>query len=198
MVILDAPPAVLIADITQKFATTADKSTVARIADTQATLDQARELSKRAGYDALRSLTQNYNRLKSNYEETTKGHSAVEHAAEISGMDKEKFKIAKGLTGLESTNAHLNAELAGLHARLAELENEGPEGGKESRRTDMDDEVLLKLSVYRSLGMEVERGADGEYRKVVVRGRGKGDVAVVEVDGKGSRAWYAGYFWGAL
>lgn len=198
MVILDAPPAVLIADITTKFTSSADKATIARISDTQSTLDQARELSKRAGLDALKTLSVTLNRLKSNYSETTKNHSSADHATEISQMDSSKFRTAKSLTSLESTNSHLSAELAGLQARLAELENEGPEGGKEARRTEMDDEVVLKLSVYRSLGMEVERGSDGEYRKMVVRGRGKGDVMVVDVDGKGSRAWYAGYFWGAL
>lgn len=113
-------------------------------------------------------------------------------------MDTTKFRTAKTLTSLESTNSHLSAELASLQAKLAELEIEGPEGGKEAERTELDNELLLKLAVYRSLGMEVDRGADGEYRKMVVRGRGKGDVLAVEIDGKGSKAWYANYFWGAL
>ena len=198
MVILDASPAILIADITTKFQTNADKATVARIADTQATLDQARDLSKRQGLDALKRLSVTLNRLKTNYAETTKNHSSAEHASEIAQMDSNKFRTAKTLTSLESSNAHLNAELAGFQAKLAQLEIEGPEGGKEAERTELDDELLLKLRVYRSLGMEVDRGSDGEYRKMVVRGRGKGDVIVVDVDGKGSKAWYANYFWGAL
>lgn len=138
------------------------------------------------------------NRLKTNYAETTANHSSTDHASEISQMDTNKFRTAKTLTSLESTNSHLSAELASLQAKLAELEIEGPEGGKEAERTELDDELLLKLKVYRSLGMEVERGQDGEYRKMVVRGRGKGDVMVVDVDGKGSKSWYANYFWGAL
>lgn len=61
----------------------------------------------------------------------------------------------------------------------------------------MDDEVGLKLKVYRGMGVEIEREG-GEYRKAVVRNGRLGDVHVVNLDGKFSRFFYANYFWGTL
>jgi kinetochore protein Spc24 len=75
---------------------------------------------------------------------------------------------------------------------------QGPEGGDASRRTNLDDEVTLKLKVYRGLGIEVERGTEGEYGKAIVRSVGRGDVSVVSVDGKFSKFFYANYFWDQL
>lgn len=93
----------------------------------------------------------------------------------------------------------MSSQLADLQSRLQELEMQGPEGGEASKRTTtLSDEVTLKLRVYRSLGIEVERGSQGEYGKAIVRSVGKGDVSVVNVDGKFSRFFYANYFWDQL
>lgn len=75
---------------------------------------------------------------------------------------------------------------------------EGPEGGEASRRPMVEDEITLKLKVYRGLGIEVERGTQGEYGKAVIRSVGKGDVSVINVDGKFSKFFYANYFWDQL
>ena len=62
----------------------------------------------------------------------------------------------------------------------------------------MDDEISLKLKVYRGLGIDLERDETGEYNKAVVRNGRKGDVHVVNVENKFSRFFYANYFWGTL
>lgn len=75
------------------------------------------------------------------------------------------------------------------------------DGGEEAKRSEVEDEVLLKLRVYRSLGIEAEREG-GEWSRAVVRGRGKegrsGEVQVVNVEKKFSKFFYANYFWQAL
>jgi kinetochore protein Spc24 len=58
--------------------------------------------------------------------------------------------------------------------------------------------VLLRLKVYRSLGIEIERDGEGEFSRVVVRNDRKGDVHVVNIDRKFSRFFYANYFWQSL
>ena len=75
---------------------------------------------------------------------------------------------------------------------------EGAMGG--GRRRDLvDDEVLLRLKVYRSLGIDLERDDEGgEWQKAVVRNDRKGDVHVVNMDKKFSRYFYANYFWRTL
>lgn len=61
---------------------------------------------------------------------------------------------------------------------------------------------MLKLRVYRSLGIdaEVDEGVgDGACGRAVVRGRkGEADVRVVKVDGSMDRFFYAQHFWSGL
>lgn len=94
----------------------------------------------------------------------------------------------------------LAGQLADLNARLQELELQGVEGGADGAGRDaVEDEVLLRLRVYRSLGIDVERDErDGEFARAVVRNDRKGDVHVVNLDKKFSRFFYANYFWQTL
>ena len=72
------------------------------------------------------------------------------------------------------------------------------DGGEAAKRSLVDDEISLKLKVYRGLGIDLERGESGEYGKAVIRNARKGDVHVVNVESKFSRFFYANYFWGIL
>lgn len=96
----------------------------------------------------------------------------------------------------------LASQAADLQARLTELELQGVEGsapGEDGAGSSVEDEVLLRLKVYRSLGIEVERdGKEGEFSRAVVRSDRKGDVHVVNLDKKFSRFFYANYFWQTL
>lgn len=124
-----------------------------------------------------------------------------DHANHISALDTQKFRIAKAASDLEMDTERLGSQLADLHQRLTELELQGLEGadGGPGAGGLVEDEVLLRLKVYRSLGIEVERDAkDGEFAKAVVRNDRKGDVHVVNLDKKFSRFFYANYFWQTL
>jgi kinetochore protein Spc24 len=81
---------------------------------------------------------------------------------------------------------------------LQELELQGVEGGDNAKRGLVDDEISLKLKVYRGLGIDIERDEKGEYSKAVIRNGRKGDVHVVNMDSKFSRFFYANYFWQTL
>lgn len=125
-------------------------------------------------------------------------HSPAEHASEISRLDTQKFRTAKAASDLEMETERLAGQLADLGARLQELELQGVEGGGPERDA-VEDEVLLRLRVYRSLGIDVERDErDGEFTRAVVRNDRKGDVHVVNLDKKFSRFFYANYFWQTL
>jgi kinetochore protein Spc24 len=100
---------------------------------------------------------------------------------------------------LEIETERLSSQLADLQSKLQELELQGVEGGSAARRTLVEDEVLLKLKVYRSLGIEAEREEEtGEYVRTVVRNGRRGDVHVVNMDQKFSKFFYANYFWQTL
>jgi kinetochore protein Spc24, fungi type len=62
-----------------------------------------------------------------------------------------------------------------------------------------EDEVLLRLKVYRSLGIDVEaEEGTGQFERAVVRNRERGDVRVVNIEPRFSRKFYADYFWGSI
>lgn len=57
----------------------------------------------------------------------------------------------------------------------------------------------LKLQVYRSLGIDVSQDPNtGVFNRAVIRNPAKGDVNVVNVDGKVDRKVYADMFWDSL
>lgn len=147
---------------------------------------------------ALKKLARHHTSLQARHAELAAAHRASGHADAMAGLDTHKFRVAKAASDLEVEAEGLAGRLADLGARLTELELQGVEGG-EGDRGVVEDELLLRLKVYRSLGIEVERdGADGEFSRAVVRNDRKGDVHVVNLDKKFSRFFYANYFWQTL
>ncbi|KAL2021921.1 hypothetical protein VTK56DRAFT_6340 [Thermocarpiscus australiensis] len=198
--LLEEDPSTLIRHTIANFNIAPDKAAVARVSESLSTLQQARELRLREAEGALRRLARALGTLSAQHAELTAGHSSAAHASEIARLDTHKFRIAKAASDLEMETERLQAQHAELSARLQELELQGVDGnGDGAGNGGVEDEVLLRLKVYRSLGMEIERdGKDGEFSRVVVRNDRKGDVHVVNIDRKFSRFFYANYFWQCL
>lgn len=156
--------------------------------------------------NALRKLSRQLSTMRSQHQELVSAHSAAGHASEMARLDTQKFRTAKAASDLEMETERLSGQLADMAARLQELELQGVEGapaagaaGDEGGGGLVEDEVLLRLKVYRSLGIDVERDArEGEFTRAVVRNDRKGDVHVVNLDKKFSRFFYANYFWQTL
>ncbi|KAL2177177.1 Spc24 subunit of Ndc80-domain-containing protein [Thermothelomyces heterothallicus CBS 202.75] len=198
--LLEEDPSTLIRHTISNFNIAPDKAAVSRVSESLSTLQQARELRLREAEASLRRLARNLNTLASQHAELTASHSSAQHASEIARLDTQKFRIAKAASDLEMETERLQAQLAELNARLQELELQGVDGGDAAGAGGLlEDEVLLRLKVYRSLGIEIERDSkDGEFNRVVVRNDRKGDVHVVNIDRKFSRFFYANYFWQCL
>jgi kinetochore protein Spc24, fungi type len=182
-----------------------DKLAVARIGESIATLRQARDLRVHDAESALKKLSRQLNTLTSQHDDLAAAHSGADHASRIARLDTQKFRTAKAASDAEMEAERLAQQAADLNARLQELELQGVEGdpdaggGKGAGGGVVDDEVLLRLKVYRSLGIDIERDAkDGEWSRVVVRNDRKGDVHVVNMDKKFPRFFYANYFWQTL
>ncbi|KAI8173215.1 putative kinetochore protein SPC24 [Colletotrichum sp. SAR 10_86] len=177
--LLAEEPATLIHHTIANFNIQPDKQAIARINDSYSTLQQAREMRLRDAENALKT-----------------------HASEIARLDTTKFRTAKAASDAEMEAERLAQQAADLNARLQELEIQGLDGSaddQQRRRDPVDDEVLLRLKVYRSLGIEIERDTkDGEFSRAVVRNDRKGDVHVVNLDPKFSKFFYANYFWQTL
>jgi kinetochore protein Spc24, fungi type len=115
-------------------------------------------------------------------------------------LDTDKFRIAKEASELEIEGERVEKDIANAKRALEEVEAIEAAGGVASLpEAQGGDETVLKLKVFRMLGIDVEPDADtGLYTKAVVRNRDKGDVRVVNIDPKFSRYFYADYFWGTL
>lgn len=142
--------------------------------------------------------------MNSQHAELTSTHSSTAHASEIASLDTQKFRTAKAASDAEVEAERLAQQAADLAARLQELEVQGVEGEDTRRRgmgkDPLEDEVLLRLSVYRSLGIDIERDEKERevFSRAVVRNDRKGDVHVVNMDKKFSKFFYANYFWQTL
>ncbi|KAK3368964.1 Spc24 subunit of Ndc80-domain-containing protein [Lasiosphaeria ovina] len=210
--LLEEDPSTLIKHTIANFNIAPDRIAVARVAESLSTLQQARDLRLRDAEGSLKRLARTLHTLQSQHGELTGAHSSAAHASEIARLDTQKFRIAKAASDLEMETERLQAQAADLAARLQELELQGVDGGASSSSTSassgtVEDEVLLRLKVYRSLGIEIERdgmggGKDGstggEFTRAVVRNDRKGDVHVINIDRKFSRFFYANYFWQTL
>ncbi|KAI1163277.1 Spc24 subunit of Ndc80-domain-containing protein [Nemania serpens] len=197
--LLDEDPATLIHHTINNFNTAPDKLAIGRIQSNVSSLEQERDRRLRDAEVALKKLSRQLNAQQTQYEELASAHSSSAHASEIARLDTQKFRTAKATSDLEMETERLSSQAADLAARLQELELQGVEGMADEaarRRDPVDDEVLLRLSVYRSLGIDVERDEkDGEFRKAVVRNDRRGEVNIVTIEKKFSRFFYANYFW---
>ncbi|PNY25419.1 kinetochore protein SPC24 [Tolypocladium capitatum] len=202
--LLAEDPATLIHHTINNFNINPDKLAVARINESLSTLQQARDLRVREAEASLRQLARQLKTLAAQHDELLASHSPADHASHIAALDTRKFRTAKAASDAEMEAERLAGQAADLAARLQELDLQGVEGecggGGAARRWDpVDDEVLLRLKVYRSLGVDIERDErDGEWSRAVVRSDRKGDVHVVNMDKKFSRFFYANYFWQTL
>lgn len=183
---------------------------MARVHESLSTLQQARDLRVRDAEASLRRLARQLKTLAAQHDDEVRAAAPADHASLIATLDTRKFRTAKAASDAEMEAERLAGQAADLAARLHELDLQGVEGApcpRDAARArrgaaaadTVDDEVLLRLKVYRSLGIDIERDdKDGEWTRAVVRNDRKGDVHVVNMDKKFSRFFYANYFWQTL
>ncbi|GAB1191073.1 putative kinetochore protein spc24 [Aspergillus pseudonomiae] len=197
--LLDENPGTLIHHTIGNFNIQPDKQAVTRINDSLSTLQQSRELRMREAESSLRKLSRHLHSLNAQHEEAVAAHDSSKHAADMVELDTKKFRIAKAATELEIESERLESELEMLKERLADLEAQGLEGDEATRRErELDDATILRLKIYRSLGVDIEADDAGNFNKAVIRNSRKGDVHVVNIDPKFSRFFYSNYFWSTL
>ncbi|BDD60884.1 kinetochore-associated Ndc80 complex subunit spc24 [Monascus purpureus] len=197
--LLDEDPATLIHHTIGNFNIQPDKQAVTRINDSLSALQQSRDLQIREAESALRKLARNLNAINAQYEEAVAVHDSTKHAGEIVELDTKKFRIAKAASELEIESERLESELEMLKERLADLEAQGLEGDETTRRErEAEDSTILRLKIYRSLGIDIEPDEAGNFKRAIIRNSRKGDVHVVNIDPKFSQFFYAKYFWSTM
>ncbi|KAL9020200.1 MAG: hypothetical protein Q9185_002570 [Variospora sp. 1 TL-2023] len=194
--LLEEDPATLIRHTIGNFNIHPDKTAIGRINESLSTLQQARDLRVREAESALKKLSRNFQTLATQHNETVSAHHSTDHASQIVELDTQKFRVAKTASDLEIEGERLEQELEGLKGRLHELNLQGAEGdGATKSKRELEDPTILKLKVYRSLGIDIDPDSSGTYNKATIRNTQKGDVHVVNIDPRFSRFFYANYFW---
>ncbi|KAI4169145.1 MAG: hypothetical protein LQ343_005890 [Gyalolechia ehrenbergii] len=197
--LLDEDPATLIHHTIGNFNIHPDKTAIGRINESLSTLQQARDLRIRDAENALKKLSRNFQTLATQHSETVSAHSSTDHASQIVELDTQKFRVAKAASDLEIEGERLEQELEGLKGRLRALDMQGIEGDEAMKaKRELEDPTILKLKVYRSLGIDLDLDGTGAYNKATIRNTHKGDVHVVNIDPKFSKFFYANYFWQTL
>ncbi|KAL4941255.1 putative kinetochore protein spc24 [Aspergillus oleicola] len=197
--LLDENPSTLIHHTIGNFNIAPDKQAVSRINDSLTTLQQSRDLRMREAESSLRKLSRHFQSLNTQHDEAVAAHDASKHAGAMVELDTKKFRIAKAASELEIESERLESELEMLKERLADLEAQGVEGDETTRRErEADDAILLRLKIYRALGIDIEPDEAGNFTKAVIRNSRKGDVHVVNLDPKFSRFFYSNYFWSTM
>ncbi|KIX97236.1 uncharacterized protein Z520_07351 [Fonsecaea multimorphosa CBS 102226] len=194
--LLDEDPSTLIRATISNFNIAPDKAALSRVNDSLSTLQQSRELRIRDAETVLRKLSRQLATLSSQHREVLSSHDSSTHASEIVQLDTKKFRIAKQASEVEAESERLEAELERLKMRLSSLEEQGVEGDEHTRQArEVDDPTILRLWLYRSLGIALEQDEAGNYNKATIANTKKGDVHVVNIDPKFSKWFYADYFW---
>ncbi|OBW68765.1 MAG: P-loop containing nucleoside triphosphate hydrolase protein [Aureobasidium pullulans] len=197
MVLFDEDPVTLIRQTTRNFHTDSDLQAISRITSSLSTLRSARSLRLNAQQTQLSQLSRRAHHLRTTHDAEISRHDPAAHASDILALDTEKFRVAKAANELEIEGERLGSEVYGLKKQLQKLEEQGDE--IESAENKAEDEVVLKLGVYRSLGIDAEQDHNtGDFTRAVIRNTAKGNVNVVNLDSKFDRFFYANHFWNSM
>lgn len=128
---------------------------------------------------------------------TLSNHNPAEHAQSILQLDSQKFRVAKDASDLEIEGERLEGELAGLTRQLGDAP--GASTGDEWVGRDRELQDVLRLRLYRSMGIDVESdGHDGAFSRAVVRSSTRRDATVVDLDPRLPGNHYVSRLWDAL
>ncbi|KAI8614962.1 Spc24 subunit of Ndc80-domain-containing protein [Chytriomyces sp. MP71] len=162
----------------------------ATLRDTAAACERLRALRATQGRDAiesLRKLSRELEAAKRLQEVAQTEHADKRRAYQgrVAHLEEQKYGIAKKIHEKEKAIAMLDARKREL---LAELEEVKALEEKECARPP--EESVLKLSIYKSLGIDLVY-EDEKPVRALVRSVDKNDIQVLELDPKFSRFYYA-------
>ncbi|KAJ1959545.1 putative kinetochore protein spc24 [Dispira parvispora] len=147
----------------------------------EAQLDKDQEL--------LRALSRKVDLAKADASRSKVGDDGLTHSERLVQLDREKYSMAKHINERETSVNSLNATVERLKEKLAQLE------ARDVEKELPPDSTVLKLHIYRSLGIEFVEDATGQINKALVRSASTNDVSAVLVNGSESDYYYANRLW---
>lgn len=159
-------PEKLIHDVLANFSISSDMQSLTRINETLSSVSVTRAKTLVDSRNLLRALSRRVDIARQSMEAAIAAAAKAEHGQNMLRLDREKFSLAKNINELESSSHHLEGQLARLREELESID------GEDAMQTAMmqaEDGTLLKLKVYRSLGIEIQEDGAGGYNKAVIR-----------------------------
>lgn len=156
-------------------------------------------LSRRGKLDemgtTLRSLSRQLELAKASMQEAQSKADAANISQELKSLDKEKFLLAKSINEMEQQNASSLTLIDQLTLELQRLENEDT---SQALAEDIDDAEILKLKVYRSLGIELEAASQSQVPTRAVIQSSNGKIQIFNLDKNYSPSFVSNYLWERL
>lgn len=178
----------LISSTHKSFSIEDDIGAISRISESLQGARTVRQKRRQESRGVLQELSRTLENAKNQYE-ATKGSIEVDHGTLMNALDREKFSLAKGINDLEGQTHSLEATLRRLQHDLETLQMDVT---KEPDAFNHDEAVVLKLSVYRDLGITL-KGEEGVYDRAIIRSADGKDVHMVSLDKSGGS--FSNHLW---
>ncbi|KAF9419829.1 hypothetical protein BGZ94_009312 [Podila epigama] len=165
----------------------------------------------------LQSLSRSVQRSRSMGNRSTVDPESLNHDEYMINMDQQKFTLAQSIQDLDQSIASLEAEAQQLRMDVLELDSSHVSRGDhtpDSRRlrsrtgADIEDDdednmlddpvhamTVLKLQLYRGLGIEMIESDRGEYTKARIRSHNSNEVHLVKFDDQLSPYYQTNLIW---
>ncbi|KAG4301569.1 hypothetical protein PCANB_001749 [Pneumocystis canis] len=186
-------PQELIQSTLSGFQISLDLQSISRIQDTFRETCKNRDIKQQNSKAILKVLQRELELSKSLALTSQNSPSRAKHTSVMLAMDRDKFSLAKNINELESSIHTMDATYSRLKEELELLESE--DIMKDTQELMTDDSTLLRLKIYRTLGIDLFEDDVGNYTKVIIRNKNNNDVHVVNIEPRYSYFFYSNYFW---
>lgn len=178
----------LISSTYKSFSIEDDIGAISRINESLQAARTQRQRRRQESRAILLDLSRSLESVKNQYKATQESVE-IDHGTRMNALDREKFTLAKGINDLETATHTLESQLSKLQDELTQLDV-SPATLPDA--FENDESTVLKLSVYRDLGIQLKEEG-GVYKKAIVRSANGKDVHIVALESNGRS--YADHLW---
>ncbi|KAJ3148963.1 kinetochore-associated Ndc80 complex subunit spc24 [Geranomyces michiganensis] len=185
-------PRDLVSTLLERVSGPQDAATIHEVAELVRRTDGARKEIVDDAHATLKALSRQLQSAKEAADDPKYRLDAKQHAAKMKALEHDRHTVVQQNADVEKTIGTLQAELEQLEHELQQLEREEEE---EANLPPTKEE--LTLSIFKGLGLEMQKDAQGKFAKCKILRPSNQDIEIHEFDDKFSRFFYANVLWEA-
>ncbi|KAI8592572.1 hypothetical protein BDZ88DRAFT_406973 [Geranomyces variabilis] len=185
-------PRDLVSTLLERVSGPQDAATIREVAELVRRTDGIRKEIVDDAHATLKALSRQLQSAKEAAEDPKHRLDADQHAAKMNALEHERHTVVQQKSDVEESIGALEAELMQLERELQQLAREEDE---EANLPPTKEE--LTLSIFKGLGLEMQKDAQGKFVKCKVLRPSSQDIEIHEFDDKFSRFFYANVLWEA-